>query len=424
MADAIEEHIPIPKMNCAIPSISISKLFHTMELIIDNLQAMKHLPIANALSINVVSIIVGSFVNKADFDNPSPKYIRNHECPAFVQNLLQNPGAQISPALIEYIREHKIDTININQYMFLIDPMYSQETYEFPHGLAFVCPSVLYNPIISTNGITIHNEAPTEHIKYNSFLEPYIIPHNINEQEIDYIISTFQTLKSTSLLINIMDCSSNTLRRLWMQNTDANVYLAMPDCLATDNIPMYMPIITYDATSSSIRWINWTLDRDFVSLYQIISPHTYNFLIHNYKRLVLETYFIPICKILPRLRVNLNYKFNGNDIVFSTMTFQEFRDLWFIDNVNAVEKRAFAQLFISFMDMYYQWNYYKFIDILLSTHYDNKETCMQKILLSYLEEHLKQLKEFFPLDPIPVYVENDRIMQSLINDYLIENDIH
>jgi len=415
MASA-EEPVPIPKLNCAIPHISINELLQRVDdLIIDNLQSMKELAIPDELSIYVVSIIVGSFVHKGDFAESR----RNHECPAFVKNLLETPGLQLSPALLEHVRQHNIGTININQYMFLIDPMYSQEQHAVPHGLVSVYPSVLYNPIIAANGVITNDEM---HIKYNSFIAPYITPHNIDERGVHNIIAKFQTLECGSLLINLMDCTSNTLRRLWMQNTAPNVYLAMPDCLAKDDTPMYMPVITYATTG--LRWINWALDNEFALVYQLISPRTYKCLTHNYKRQVLEIYLIPISKILSRMRVTLEYKLDdGTCIIFSRMSFQEFRDLW-------IHRASFAPLFISFMDEYYKWNYYKFIDILLDTHSDNKESMepsMQKILLGYLKEHLKQLKAFFPTDPIPEYyeyVEDDRRMQLLINDYLHENGIH
>ena len=420
MAAAVEP-VSTPKINCAIPRIHISGLSTQVQLIIDNLHAMKQLSIPNELSINIVSIIVGSFVSKVDFDNPSPQYSypRNHECSAFVSNLLQNPGCQISPALLENVRQNKIDTININQYMFLIDPMYSREEYSIPYGLASVYPSVMHNPIISTNGFIIHDDLLPAPIKYNSLLEPYIIPQDINEREVNSIITQFQTVDCDSLLINVMDCTSNTLRRMWMQNTSPNVYLAMPDCLARDNTPMYMPVITYSSTGC--RWINWALDKEFTSLFQIISPHTYDFLIHNYKRIVLETYLTPISKILGRLRVTLEYKFDDTKfIVFSKMSFQEFKHLWIR------EPAKFAPLFISFMDEYYKWNYFKFIEILLAAHSDSEELSMQKILLGYLKEHLQQLRAFFPSDPIPEYNEDDddKRIQSFITTYLNENGIH
>jgi len=420
MAAAVEP-VSIPKINCAIPRIPISGLSTQVQLIIDNLHAMKQLSIPNELSINIVSIIVGSFVSKVDFDNPSPQYPypRNHECSTFVSNLLQNPGCQISPALLENVRQNKIDTININQYMFLIDPMYSREEYSIPYGLASVYPSVVFNPIISTNGFIIHDDLLPAPIKYNSLLEPYIIPQDISEREVNSIITQFQTVGCDSLLINVMDCTSNTLRRMWMQNTSPNVYLAMPDCLARDNTPMYMPVITYSSTG--YRWINWALDKEFAPLFQLISPHTYDFLIHNYKRIVLETYLTPISKILGRLRVTLEYKLAGaKSIVFSKMSFQEFKHLWIH------EQAKFAPLFISFMDEYYKWNYYKFIEILLDAHSDSEELSMQKILLGYLKEHLQQLRAFFPSDPIPEYNEDDddKRIQSFITTYLNENGIH
>jgi len=405
----VVEFLPISKMD----------LLECVDLIIDNLEVMKKISIPNELYINVVSIIIGSFVNKADFDNPSPEYARNHECPAFVNNLFQNPGTQISPNLLEHIRQSNIDTININQYILLVDPMYSRPEYKFPYGLTSIYPKLLTKPILSTNGFITQDDLLSAPIKYNSILEPYIIPHNTDELDVSRLIEQIQQVSNGNLLINLMDCSSNTLRGIWIQNTAPNVYLAMPDCLAKDNNPMYMPIITYDTTTSSLRWINWSLDKDFASLYQLISPHTYQFLIHNYKRIVLEIYFIPICKILSRMRITLDYKLDETkSIVFNTMSFQEFKNLW--NN----ERAKFAPLFISFMDQYYKWNYYKFIDILLETHSDSEEPSIQKILLGFVKEHLKQLKTFFPSESIPEYVEDDRLMQTTIDSYLHQNDIH
>lgn len=422
--------VQIPKMTCAIPHIPLEELTKHIDLLVDNLQYIKQLSTHNELSINIVSIIVGSFVCKVDFNNPSSQYPvpRNHECPALVQNLVKNPSSQISPAFLEHIRQNNIQCVNFNQYLFLIDPMYSREEYAIPYGLTSVFPSVMKNSIIAKNGFIQDELLPTP-VEYNSLLETFIIPDNIDELLIDSIIEKFHSLGHKSLLINIMDCTSNTLRRLWIQNSTPNVYLAMPDCLARDNLPMYMPIITYSSANdipsyepremNGFRWINWELDNELTSLYQLISPHTYTFLIHNYKRLVLETYFMPICKILGRMRITLEYKLDDTkSIVFSQMSFQEFKELW------THERNRFAPLFISFMDGYYKWNYYKFIDILLDKNYFNPEPSMQKILLSYLETHLKQLSAFFPDDTIPTYTDNERNMQSLITSYLNENDIH
>ena len=427
MATAV---VPILKMNCAIPYIPIDKLSKHVDLLIDNLQSIQQLSILNELSINIVSIIVGSFVSKINFDTSQlhSAIPRNHECPTFVQNLLNNPSSQISPTFLEHIRQNNIQCVNFNQYLFLIDPMYSREEYAIPYGLTSVFPNVMQNPIIAMNGL-IQDDLLTTPIKYNSLLEPYIVPDNIDELLVDCILEKFHSLGRKSLLINVMDCTSNTLRRLWVQNNAPNVYLAMPDCLTRDNSPMYMPIITYSSANHTpsyepremdgFRWINWELDNELASTYQLISPHTYTFLIHNYKRLVLETYFMPICKILGRMRITLDYKLNNSKtIVFSQMSFQEFKNLWIH------ERERFAPLFISFMDEFYKWNYYKFIEILLETHYFNPEPSMQKILLSYLETHLKQLAAFFPDDTIPTYTDDERNMQSLITSYLNANDIY
>ncbi len=411
MADAPAHPCPILKRT----------ILESASLIIDNLDTTKQLSIPNEFSINVVSIIVGSFAYKADIVNPSSEYQRNHECPAFVQALLQNPGSQIAPSLLEHIRQSNIDTININQYILLIDPMYARPENVVPCGLVSVYPSFVVNPIISTNGIIVNDDMLPAPIKYNSILEPYIVPYDTNENEVDTIIEKILEVDNNNLLINVMDCSSITLRQMWAQNTKPNVYLAMPNCLAKDNTPMYMPVITFDTASisSNLRWINWNLDKDLTSLFQLISPHTYQFLINNYKRLVLETYFIPISKILVRMRISLEYKLDDTTtIIFSKMRFQDFRYLW----NNKYSK--FASLFISFMDNYYKYNYHNFIEILLDTHSENEEPSMQKILLSYLEEHLTQLKAFFPSEHIPTYFDNEISMQTAIISYLNNNNIY
>lgn len=419
-----DKSYPSQKLNCSIPYIPTDKLLLHVEQIIDNLQSLQKLQTDMELTINVISIIVGSFVCKADFDNPSPQYPtpRNHECPTFVQNLVKNPISQISTALIEFIIQNSITSVNFNQYVFLIDPIYSNKEYAIPYGLASVFPSIMYNPIIAMNGfIQDENHSLITPIKYNSFLEPYIIPNDIDEQLVNKIIEKFQSLKDDYLLINLMDCSSNTLRKIWAQNTAQNVYCPMPDCLARDNLPMYMPIITISESDEwkGLRWINWFLDNELTNIYKLISPHTYTFLIHNYKRMVLETYFISICKILIRMRISLEYKLDDTtSIVFSKMSFQEFKELWIS------ERYRFKELFVSFMDVYYKWNYYKFIEIMLDMHSFNPEPSMQKILLNYLEIHLKQLKAYFPDDSIPEYTENEYTLQNSIEKYLNENNIH
>lgn len=409
-------------MTCAIPRIPIDELSHSVNLIIDNLQSMKNLYIPRELSINVISIIIGASMGYADFHNPECEYKRNHECPAFVNNLLKMPNIQFSPSFIEHIHHNNMETININQYLYLIDPMYSREEQKIPHGLVSIYSSVLKNPIISTNGIIKTDEMLANDIKYNSFLETYIIPDNIDELHIESIIEKFKNARINYLLINIMDCTSNVLRKSWVQNTNPYVYIAMPDCLANDNLPMYKPIITfYDSPENTgCRWMNWNLDKNMAAIYKAFSPHTYEFLIHNYKRMVLEKYFIPICKILGRMRISLEYKLNADRcIIFSQMTFPEFKYLW------KHEREQFVPLFISFMDSYYKWNYYKFIDnILLNENTFNEELSMQKILLSYLEKHLKQLKIFFPDEPIPAFIDDERHLQSDIYNYMHDNGIH
>jgi hypothetical protein len=424
-------------LNCAIPIIPLqgelggeSGILDKVDKIIDHLQTMVQLNIPTEFSTNIVSIIVGSYMGKMEIENPMPRYPRNHECPALVCNLLENPGAQFSPSFLEHILQQRINTININQYMFLIDPMYSHPEYEFPHGLAHKFPSIMYNPIIGTSGSISHDNLLPPPIKYNSHLEPFIIPANIDEAMVDTIIAKLQsTREGGCILINVMDCTSNTLRRMWMQNDTTNVYLAMPDCLTRDDTLMYMPIITYqipdiDASVwSGYRWLNWNLDKDLASVYEAISPHSYQFLIHNYKRIVLEIYFMPICKILGRMRVSLEYNV-GKDkrIKFDVMSFQEFRDLWIHEHAR------FADLFISYMDEFYKWNYYKFIDILLADNQDNSDYSsmpMQTILIRYLEKHLAQLKAFFPTESIPDYTKDDKLqLQSAINQYLNLHELY
>lgn len=412
-------------MKCAISRFPLADFSSRVEVIIDNLKSIKQLSIPHELSINVISIIVGSFVGYANLHNSDNKYQRNHECPTFVNNLLQTPASQLSPSVLEHIEHNNVETININQYLYLIDPMYSREEHEIPYGLASVYSSVLKNPIISTSGIIKHDQLLSKNIKYNSFLEPYIIPDNIDELQIESIIEKIQNARDRDrdnyLLINIMDCTSNVLRKLWIQNTEPNVYLAMPDCLAIDNLPMYKPVITFSDSHewTGCRWINWNRDKDMMTLYKAFSPHTYEFLIHNYKRMVLETYFIPICKILGRMRISLEYKINADrSIIFSQMTFPEFKYLW------TQERALFVPLFISFMDSYYKWNYYKFIDILINENIFNEELSMQRILLSYLETHLAQLKIFFPDEPIPAFINDEQHLQSDIYNYMHYNGIH
>lgn len=426
----------ISKTNSAIPFISKDTLHEHIDTIITSLLTTKQLShIPNELSINIINIIVGSFVCKQDFDNPDQNTPRNHEYPAFVHNLLAKPGSQLSPAFLEHIQQSRITKVNFNQYMFLIDPMYGREEYSVPYGLVSAHPSIMYNPIISNSGFIQHDELLHIPVEYNSFLEACIVPYDIEELHVLKMINQFQSLvaPNNSLLINIMDCTSNILRKMWMQNNEPNIYLAMPDCLARDNATMYMPVITYTTqdkydnhdfnkgawSGCGCRWINWNLDKDNAPVFQLFSPNTYQFLINNCKRQTLETYFIPISKMLGRMRVSIEYNLkNGITFRFNKMTFQDFKDLW--QNHHS----EFSQLFISFMDGYFKWNYCKFIEILLADYANTEELSMQTILLQYLSTHLKMLKTLFPIEAIPDYTDDDRHMQTVINDYLHINNIH
>jgi hypothetical protein len=423
MAAASVEHVSVQHVKCAIPFISTSGLLARVDEIVDNLQTMKQLSIPDELSINVVSIIIGSYVSKLDFNDPTNQYPRNHECTAFTRNLLKNPGDQLSPSILEHVRQSKVSGININQYMFLIDPMYSNPENAVPHGLVSEYPSIMYNPIISENGVITHDDLLPFSIRYNSILETCIIPDNIDDEKVNTIIARFRSHAKDSILINLMDCTSYTLRKMWVQNDIPNVYLANPCCFAIDTNPMYKPVITYSCSveQCGYRWINYNLDKDMAPVYQLISPHSYEFLIHNYKRIVLEKYFLPIFKILSLMRISLEYTLkSGYKFYFDKMSFREFIHLWSQHHENA----DFKELFISFMDGYYKWNYYNFISMLLAEYSDSDESSMQKILLRYLEIHLQQLKLFFPSETIPIYINNAKTLLPAIIDYLHVNDIN
>ena len=402
----------------AIPVIPVEKVFSLIEKIKEERRVSAGVSTDGEFSLYFLSLIVGSYVCKVDIDNPSMENPRNHEYCQFADNLLRDPGLQLSPSILEYLAKRDIKKLNIIHHMFLIDPEYSRKEHAIPYGLVSKNPSLEAIPIIATKGRIVNYDLyPFE---YNSFLEPYIIPQDVSEELVMKIIQKFQFQekgKFQNTLINIMDCTSNTLRKLWMHNTAPNVFLAMPDCLLNDKHPGYKPICTVDETCG-LRWMSWHLDKDLVSVAKYISPHTYEFLIHNYKRMVMERYFIPISKILKRMRVSMKYTFNGKTLVFANMCFPQFRDLWFSG------REEFANLFLSYMDRYFIWNYYQFIDILLVDNIDNVERSMQKILLEYVKQHITQLKLFFPDDHMLVFEPDELKMQQFLDAYLPLNNVH
>ena len=343
-------------------------------------------------TITVVNFIIGSYVHPSDFNNPNPKYKRNHEFPEFVKKLLYNPELQFSPEFNSSLTSHT--ELTIRQVLVLIDSSYLH--HPELHGLLSEI-SVLQPDLTITNLIE-HNEF--RNTKVISKLEPVVIPCDILEEQVESLLKIIKSLRQFySIIVNIMDCSSRVLNKMFIdricdsdestestESTESNesnyeswIHLTKPECLILDDKLQYNPIITIDNTFESqfaykkpfnIRWCNYKDDSklldDLKTVYDVCpySRNTYNFITTLYKVSTLEYMVFGIFKLWGFTTYTMDYHFdfeNGipinnnshnpnpnpnpnsnpnpnihnihnNDIIvnFSKLSFEEFSRYWML----------------------------------------------------------------------------------------------
>jgi hypothetical protein len=402
------------------------------------------------------------------------QYPRNHECPQFVKNLFFNPDLQFSPEFYYNLSNH--ETIIIRQVLFLIDPMYN--TYPEIEGFFDVFKGKM--PYLITKHTVEHNEFKKTYIVTK--IDPIVIPERITEQQILNVLEVIDSFgKFTPILVNIMDCSSNTVKELYVNNTSNRVYITQPNCLLIDTQTQYLPMITLDnikkrfdsngkvvsqeeQTSSDIynsnnilciRWSNYNKDNGYLEdLHGIAdicpySKRTYDFLITNYKDFQCNNSLVAICKIWSLTRVTKEYEFmrmNKGSFEQPPLNYTGFvrmnpgvatelhieADIIKI-NFNTVSFQLFALYWNSYktfrdmvlevMDPYFKHNIKKFIDIVVKKYDGHSNQFLVRynivdILKIEAFEIFKLLDKYFPEDKITFATTENSISLPDIAEYV------
>ena len=424
-------------------------------------------------TINTKEITIYHFISGAkmhnfisDPDNTLQNmYPRNHECPQLVKNLFFNPELQFSPEFYYNLSNH--ETIIIRQVLFLIDPIYN--TYPEIEGFFDVFKDKM--PYLITKHTVEHNEFKKTYIVTK--IDPIVIPERITEQQILNVLEVINSFgKFAPILVNIMDCSSSTVKELYVNNvsntnnTSKRVYITHPDCLIIDTKTQYLPMITLDNISKRfssnkkvlskeeqeqkqeqsgdgsngyidntkllcIRWSNYNEDirylEDLKGIMDICpySKRTYDFLINNYKDYHCFISLAPICKIWGMTRITKEYEFlfpDSNNVEspivklnLNTMSFKQFASYW-------TSYEIFRSKILAIMDPYFKYNIKKFIDMLVikdikSLNYYSDNTIVDIIKFEAVEI-FTLLKKYFPEDKITFATTEYNISQADIAEYI------
>jgi len=386
-------------------------------------------------TINYFHFIIGSFTYPTDYNSAPAEFKRNHEFPQIVKNNFYQPELQFSPSMLEFISHIYTpdNTININQIVVLIDPSYKQ--YPRPYGICTELPDLDSQPIVfHSSSIDIN---PLKKIKFNSRLEPVIIADNIHEigvSKLESIILEYRNSKFPNL-INIMDCSSNTIRNKWVSNENPFVYIGMPECLLIDSDIQYIPMITFDNDTKSIRWCNDYLDEKILNeLATVIdvcpvSARTYRFITTQLKYRIIANYLLPIYKLYGRLRVSCAYTMpDGSKYMFSDMTYNQFKYRW-------ESSKFFQNSFLSYFDSYFKSNMIYFINKFTSLSNSENTYITDSIgdmLIKMLLINLEKLNQIIPDEtckiPSPHFISHGELemrqLMDSISQYISAHKIH
>ena len=370
-------------------------------------------------TLSIYTIVVGSYMYEVDIKTLDDKYKRNHEYPQFVKNIFTNLETQISPDMLEYISH--FENIIINQHLILIDSMYSSDTNYW--GLQNEIPAIIKqgNSILEYD--IIHNDYKSTHVL--SRLSPVIVASSITQYTIISIIDQITKLcQNKATLINIMDCTSNTLMELFVNNTNPNVYISKPECLLRDGDIEYLPIITFDKTHN-IRWMSYNLDHSRIPELKLVidvcqkSRQALQHLITLYKVRVCNIAFVAIYKMLGMLTITKPYYLpSGKIIAFNELTFNKMQQLW--------HEPGFIDILIGNFDNYYKANIIHYLTSLILNppcRVQNNMT-FDVILLSDCREIISKLNEYFPEDAIILADGEIRTLRNKLREYMEKNSTY
>ena len=410
--------------------------------------------------ITIIHFIVGSKCYEIDFSQESlstqTERPRNHECPKIVENLLFNPDLQLSPDIVKNISK-KNKNITIKQILYLIDPSYINNP--IPFGLLSVINGLPLDLTIEHN---------LEYVNIKSILEPIIVPCDITESHIIELISTLNSIKHIyPILINIMDCTSNTCTNLYanglqngLQNDENNLFhITKPKCLIDDCDLQYIPMICLDTIQSvseptvkslfdynklNVRWVNYKNDAIIINTMKPVvylncpySRNLFDLLTRLYKVETFEYSLFSINKLWGVTTYTIDYTFTINDgelnfdritsgsfnreitINFSKLTFEEFAKFWKYKGFRDLPPFNYDYDFIIFC---------KFINYFIKKYFDSvgySHLGLNPSIVDFLKleafEIFSILEKYFPSDMKYFSFEDQTVSRESIKKYLIEN---
>ena len=407
-------------------------------------------------TITIYHFIIGSKSYEYDFSSESIKKQtsrpRNHECPKIVENLLFNPDLQLSPDILKN-ELNKYKDITIRQIVFLIDPSYISQPN--PVGLFSVINGLPLDLTIEHN---------LENINIKCSIEPVIVSCDITEKHVLELIKSLEMFRSIyPMLINIIDCSSNTCPNIYSNNIgniDNWIYITKPKCLINDAELQYIPMLTFynsldnpfsnadDSVGSeslfkfnklNVRWINWKDDSIIInkispSLYIncIYSKNLYDFVIRIYRVETFEYSLFSINKLwgISTYTSNHTIKYKENtfskleiskDIIinFSKLSFEEFAKYWKCKEFRDLSPFNYDYDFIIFC---------KFINNFIAK-YSNRigysYLGLNPSIVDFLKieafEIFTSLVKYFPKDIKYISSSYQTISRDSIKNYLVDN---
>lgn len=328
-------------------------------------------------TINIYHIHIGSKTNLSDGSN----YSHNHEYTLFLQTLFNNPLKQFSPEFISQLQNYT--DIKIRNVVILIDPYYSIST-ELEGYQEFNKSKTVVN--------SLQNEIVEQHTNHSlttikTSIEILQLPFDIVEYDILNIIDILTNIGNLySVLINIMDCTSNVMLDFYSKykyyKYNNKIHLTRPNCLIIDKLPLYNPIITSSGINIfqgqiSVRWINYYEDMKIIpELEQVLdfcenSQNTYTYITTHYKHIIALEELICIMKLLSRLSYSIdeeidiypNTDVNSDDGSRTSLLLIKFCEISFTDFIKFWKNFVIFQDYIlSNVDSYYRCNLKIYID--------------------------------------------------------------
>ena len=439
-------------------------------------------------TIYIVHIHIGSKTHMSIHHTDTATHKRNHEYTSFLKTLFNEPKKQFSPEFISQLSQlsqHSqltntcdIPVINIKNSVILIDPMYSHSPLlEGFNELEEQIRSDRYVTISSSTSITKEHLFQHENSSLtmiNTSIEIIKVPFDVNDSDIIKIIAILNDTDTNtntdtntdtniiySVLINIMDCTSQVLVELYAKinskhslhsNNYQNIYITRPDCMILDTLPRYKPTITRSMKNLhsgkiSIRWINYYDDKEIIpdleqildiGLEQILETHT--FLTENYKYNSAIENLVSIVKLWSRLSYSNLQEIdigpdtylhnNGSRTSILTMKFCELSFTDFITYWTQFIK--FREFIVSNVDNYYKYNLNLYLDTFIFKYEEiSNHIHIVKALQIEAIEIFKQLLNYCKKDAEYIIshikgIEDDTshlLERKQIMDYLIVNDV-